>query len=332
MRRKAQVFGILAVFAAVVAFTGCAKKKSDDVKRIGILQLVEHDALNDARKGFIDGLKEDGYVDGKNIEIQYKNAQNDQSNCQTIASQFVGSRCDLVLAIATPAAQAMATETKDIPILATAVTDHQASKLVKDNKKPGTNVSGTSDMAPVKDQIGLIKKLVPKAEKVAFLYCSAEANSVLQVKQARSAAEAAGFQTMDATVSESSEIRQVVESLKGKADVIYVPTDNIISASMNTVTMVGNEDKIPVIVGEEALCTGGGLATYGINYYRLGKQTAKQAEEILEGRKEVSEMPVGYQNQYDLIINEDQVKKLGIQIPEELKDKAKFVKTKNKSK
>ncbi len=185
MRRKAQVFGILAVFAAVVAFTGCAKKKSDDVKRIGILQLVEHDALNDARKGFIDGLKEDGYVDGKNIEIQYKNAQNDQSNCQTIASQFVGSRCDLVLAIATPAAQAMATETKDIPILATAVTDHQASKLVKDNKKPGTNVSGTSDMAPVKDQIGLIKKLVPKAEKVAFLYCSAEANSVLQPQRQR---------------------------------------------------------------------------------------------------------------------------------------------------
>lgn len=332
MRRKAQVFGILAVFAAVVAFTGCAKKKSDDVKRIGILQLVEHDALNDARKGFIDGLKEDGYVDGKNIEIQYKNAQNDQSNCQTIASQFVGSRCDLVLAIATPAAQAMATETKDIPILATAVTDHQASKLVKDNKKPGTNVSGTSDMAPVKDQIGLIKKLVPKAEKVAFLYCSAEANSVLQVKQARTAAEAAGFQTLDATVSESSEIRQVVESLKGKADVIYVPTDNIISASMNTVSMVANEDKIPVIVGEEALCTGGGLATYGINYYRLGKQTAKQAEEILEGRKEVSKMPVGYQNQYDLIINEDQVKKLGIQIPKELKEKAKFVKTQNKSK
>ncbi len=128
-------------------------------------------------------------------------------------------------------------------------------------------------------------------------------------------------------MSESSEIRQVVESLKGKADVIYVPTDNIISASMNTVSMVANEDKIPVIVGEEALCTGGGLATYGINYYRLGKQTAKQ-----EGRKEVSEMPVGYQNQYDLIINEDQVKKLGIQIPKELKEKAKFVKTQNKSK
>ena len=332
MRRKAQVFGILAVFAAVMVFTGCAKKKSDDTKRIGILQLVEHDALNDARKGFIDGLKEDGYVDGKNIEILYKNAQNDQSNCQTIASQFVGSRCDLVLAIATPAAQAMATENKEIPILATAVTDHQASKLVKDNKKPGTNVSGTSDMAPVKDQIGLIKKLVPKAKKVAFLYCSAEANSVLQIKQARKAAEAQGFQTMDATVSESSEIRQVVESLKGKADVIYVPTDNIISASMNTVTMVANEDKIPVIVGEEALCTGGGLATYGINYYRLGKQTAKQAEAILEGKKDISEMPVGYQDQFDLIINGDQVKKLGIHVPKDLKETAKFVKTQNKSK
>lgn len=193
-------------------------------------------------------------------------------------------------------------------------------------------MSGTSDMAPVKEQIGLIKKLVPEAKKAAFLYCSAEANSVLQVKQARLAAEAQGFETMDATVSESSEIRQVVESLKGRADVIYVPTDNIISASMNTVSMVANEAKIPVIVGEEALCTGGGLATYGINYYRLGKQTAKQAEEILEGRKKISELPVGYQDQYDLIINEDQVKKLGIRVPDELKKTAKFVKTQNKSK
>lgn len=240
-------------------------------------------------------------------------------------------KCDLVLAIATPAAQAMANESKDIPILVTAVTDPADAKLVKSNDKPGTNVSGTSDLTPVAKQMNLLKELVPNAKKVAMLYCSAESNSKFQVGLAKKEAKKLGLSTVDATVSESSEIRQVVESLKGKVDAIYSPTDNMIAAGINTVSMVANEAKIPLIVGEEGMCTGGGLATYGVNYYKLGQQTAKQAVKILEGKSEPKDMPIEYQENADLIINKDTAKALGIKIPDKLKKEAKMVTTQKKT-
>ena len=311
---------------------GCSSKKdSSDQKKIGVVQLVEHDALDASYKGFKDGLEKAGYKDGDKIKIEYKNAQNEQSNCQTIAKQFVTDKCDLVLAIATPAAQAMANESKDIPILVTAVTDPADAKLVKSNDKPGTNVSGTSDLTPVAKQMNLLKELVPNAKKVAMLYCSAESNSKFQVGLAKKEAKKLGLSTVDATVSESSEIRQVVESLKGKVDAIYSPTDNMIAAGINTVSMVANEAKIPLIVGEEGMCTGGGLATYGVNYYKLGQQTAKQAVKILEGKSEPKDMPIEYQENADLIINKDTAKALGIKIPDKLKKEAKMVTTQKKT-
>ena len=218
-----------------------------------------------------------------------------------------------------------------IPILVTAVTDPADAKLVKSNKKPGTNVSGTSDLTPVAKQMNLLKELIPNAKKVAMLYCSAEANSKFQVGLAKKEAKKLGLTTVDATVSESSEIRQVVESLKGKVDAIYSPTDNMIAAGINTVSMVANEAKIPFIVAEEGMCTGGGLATYGVNYYKLGQQTAKQAVKILEGKAEPKDMPIEYQENADLIINKDTVKTLGIKIPEKLKKEAKMVTTQKKT-
>ena len=302
--KKVMATGLVAALA-LSTMVGCSSKKdSSDQKKIGVVQLVEHDALDASYKGFKDGLEKAGYKDGDKIKIEYKNAQNEQSNCQTIAKQFVTDKCDLVLAIATPAAQAMANESKDIPILVTAVTDPADAKLVK---------------------------LIPNAKKVAMLYCSAEANSKFQVGLAKKEAKKLGLTTIDATVSESSEIRQVVESLKGKVDAIYSPTDNMIAAGINTVSMVANEAKIPFIVAEEGMCTGGGLATYGVNYYKLGQQTAKQAVKILEGKAEPKDMPIEYQENADLIINKDTVKTLGIKIPEKLKKEAKMVTTQKKT-
>lgn len=227
--KKVMATGLVAALA-LSTMVGCSSKKdSSGQKKIGVVQLVEHDALDASYKGFKDGLEKAGYKDGDKIKIEYKNAQNEQSNCQTIAKQFVTDKCDLVLAIATPARQAMANESKDIPILVTAVTDPADAKLVKSNEKPGTNVSGTSDLTPVAKQMNLLKELIPNAKKVAMLYCSAEANSKFQVGLAKKEAKKLGLTTVDATVSESSEIRQVVESLKGKVDAIYSPTDNMIA-------------------------------------------------------------------------------------------------------
>jgi len=290
--------------------------------KIGVVQLVEHPALDAAYKGFIDGLAKDGYVDGKNIKISYENAQGEQANCQTIASKLVNDKSDLILAIATPAAQAVANTTKDIPILVTAVTDPADAKLVASNTAPGGNVSGTSDLTPVDEQMKLLKQILPNAKKVAMLYCSSEANSKFQVEIAKKSAAALGLETVDATVSNSNEIQQVVQSLVGKVQAIYAPTDNMIAAGMATVSMVATPAKLPIIVGESGMIKNGGLATYGINYYNLGLLTAEQAVKIMKDGAKPATMPIEYSKNCDLTLNKDAAAKLGITFPQELLDKA----------
>lgn len=293
--------------------------------KIGIVQLVEHDALDAAYKGFVDGLKEAGYEDGKNLAIDYQNAQGEQANCNTIAQKFVNDKDDLILAIATPAAQAVANATQDIPILVTAVTDPADAKLVASNEAPGANVSGTSDLNPIKEQMGLLKQLVPDVKTVGMLYCSSEANSKYQVDLARAELESMGIAALDFTVSNSNEIQQVVESMVGKVEAVYAPTDNMIAAGMATVTMVANPAKLPVIVAEPGMVENGGLATYGLSYYNLGKQTAAMAVKILTGESKPADMPIEYLTETELVINQKTAEELGIAIPEDLKAEAQMI-------
>lgn len=292
--------------------------KTDKVLKIGVCQLVQHEALDASYEGFVEGLKEAGYVNGENIEIDYQNAQGDQSNCSTIASKLVNDKSDLLLAIATPAAQACANATEEIPILVTAVTDPAASGLVESNEAPGANITGTSDLTPVKEQIDLLKQLLPDAKKIAILYCSSETNSKIQADMAKEAAEALGFETQDATVSNSNEIQQVVQNLVGKVDAIYAPTDNMIAAGMQTVSMIANPAGIPVICGEAGMVNNGGLATKGINYFNLGKQTGAQAAKILSGEATPATMPVEYLEDVDTLINKAAAEELGLEIPADL--------------
>lgn len=293
---------------------------SDKVYKIGVCQLVQHDALDAAYNGFIDGLKEAGFEDGKNLKIDYQNAQGEQANCATIASKLVNDQDDLILAIATPAAQACANATSDIPIVVTAVTDPAESGLVESNEAPGKNVTGTSDLNPIDEQMDLLVKLVPDAKKVAVLYNSSETNSKIQADMAKTAGEALGLEVTDATVSNSNEIQQVVQSLVGKVDAIYAPTDNMIAAGMATVAMVANENKLPVICGESGMVEAGGLATYGIDYYELGKLSGAQAAKILNGEATPAEMAIEYldASKLQMSINEDVAKQLGIEIPADL--------------
>lgn len=322
-KSKITVFVIIIAMLAGVSLSGCGKKdtaKSGEPFRIGVDQLVEHDALNAAYKGFVDALAEAGYVDGDKIKIDYQNAQGDQANANTIAQKLVNDNNDLILAIATPAAQAVANATKDIPILVTAVTDPAASGLVASNEAPQGNVTGTSDLNPVKEQIDLLKKLVPDARKIAILYCSSEVNSKIQADMAIEAATALGIESEEATISNTNEIQQVVESLIGKVDAIYAPTDNVIAKAMPTVAQVANANGLPVICGEENMVEKGGLATYGIDYYELGKLTGKQAVKIIEGTATPAEMPIEYlsKDQYKLVVNEEVAVQLGIEIPADL--------------
>ena len=308
--------------SAAAAQSQAASAAEQKKFKIGVVQLVEHPALDAAYKGFVDGLAQAGYVDGKNITLDYENAQGEQANCQTIANKLVNDKSDLILAIATPAAQAVANTTKDIPILVTAVTDPADAKLVASNTAPGGNVSGTSDLTPVDQQMKLLKQLIPTAKKVALLYCSSESNSKFQVEIAKKSAAALGIETIEATVSNSNEIQQVVQSLVGKVDAIYTPTDNMIAAGMATVSMVAQPAKLPVIVGESGMVKNGGLATYGINYYNLGLLTAKQAVKILKDGAKPATMPIEYSTNCDLTLNKEIAAKIGVTIPQELLDKA----------
>lgn len=301
--------------------TAAADSKSAADIKIGVLQLVQHDALGAANKGFVDGLAEAGYKDGENITIDQQNAQGDQSNCSTIAQKFVDEKKDLILAIGTPAAQAVASKTESIPTLITAVTDPADSGLVESNKKPGLNITGTSDLTPCKEQIDLLKEILPDVKTVGMLYCSSESNSKFQVKIAEKACKDLGIKYIEKTVSNSNEIKQVTESMIGKVDAIYAPTDNMIAAGMANVASVANANKIPIICGEGGMVDKGGLATIGIDYYELGKQTAAMAVKILKGEEKPENMPIEYLEKTNLKINEDAAKECGITIPKSVLDR-----------
>ena len=295
-------------------------KKTSQIK-IGVLQLIEHNALDSAYKGFVDGLKEAGYEDGKNIIIDYQNAQGEQANCITIGQKFINDKSDLILAIATPAAQAIANMTKDIPILITAVTDPADSKLVADNNAPGGNVTGTSDLTPVEAQIELLKEIIPNVKTVGLLYCLSEQNSVFQINIAKKKLDAMGIKYIDIAISNLNEIQQVIQNIIGKVEAIYTPTDNMIANGMATVALMTEPAKLPVICGEGGMTMLGGTATYGINYYELGKLTSTQAVSILKGDKKTSEMPIEYLQKFDLVVNTNMIESIGLTIPESLYNK-----------
>ncbi|MDW2796473.1 ABC transporter substrate-binding protein [Clostridium boliviensis] len=292
--------------------TTAAKTADGKQYKIGVLQLVQHTALDASNKGFIQALDDAGL----NYTVDQQNASGDQPTCQTIASKLVNDGDDLILAIATPAAQAVAGATSEIPVLVTAVTDPAASDLVESNDMPGGNISGTSDLTPVKEQISLLKKILPDAKTVGILYCTAESNSEIQAKMAKEAIEAAGMTAVDYTVSSSNEIQTVVTSMVGKVDAIYAPTDNTIAAGMATVAMIANENKLPTICGEDGMVKAGGLATYGIDYYELGYLTGLQAVKILTEDADVSQMPIEYLplEKCKLSVNEETAKALGIDL------------------
>lgn len=319
----------LMVMLLTVGLTGCGgsseapKNQAAEQVKLGIVQIVEHPALDAARNGFLDLMKENGY-DDKKVVVDYQNAQGDQGNLQTIARKFVQDKSSLILAIATPSAMTMANETKDIPILITAVTDPVSAKLVKSMEKPETNVTGTTDMNPVKDQLQLIKDLVPTAKKIGVIFNSSEINSQVQVDVAEKAAPELGLELVKVTVTVSSEVMQAAQSLVGKVDAIYLPTDNMVISSMAAVLKVAEENKIPVISGESNSVENGALATVGIDYYQLGRTTAEMAIRILNGEKP-QEMAIQGQPGTDIVINLKAAERMGVTVSEDMKKKAKKI-------
>lgn len=303
------------------AETTGSEPASDKQIKIGISQIVEHPALDAAKKGFVDYLNENGYKEGEQVTYDFQSAQGDMNTATSIAQKFAGDKVDMILAIATPTAQAAAQASKDIPILFTAVTDPVVAKIVSSMDNPGRNVTGTSDMNPIKEQLKLVKEVNPDAKKVGVIYNSGEANSVVQIELAKAIAPELGLELVERAVTNSSEVKQAAESISG-IDAFYVPTDNTVVSALDTVLMVAENMKIPVIAGEGESVKNGALVTYGIDYYELGRQTGEMAVKVLKGEAKPAEMPVETQKNLQLFVNKKAAERFGVTIPQKMLDEA----------
>lgn len=314
----------LIVSAAIAAgLTGCGEDKAATPKdatimNIGIVQLVEHDALDAANRGIIDGMAKRGFKDGVTVKFDKQNAQADQSNLHNIATRFVSNKDKLIFAIATPAAQSVASVTKEIPIVATAVTNFEVARLVKSNKAPGGNVTGVSDINPVADQLALLLKLTPGAKAVGTIYNSSEINSAYQIELLREAAKAHKVDVVEATVSNVNDIQQAIASIKDKVQALYIPTDNVMASAIPALLKVTNPAKLPVVAGESGMVRAGALASIGVDYYTLGVMTGNMGADILEGKAQPATMPIQIQQATKVLINMKAAKEIGLDVPAEL--------------
>ena len=317
--------------AIVGGLTGCGKEEAASqggktLIPIGIVQLVEHEALDAANRGIVDALAERGYKEGVNVTIDRQNAQADQSNLQNIAARFVSNDSKILFAIATPAAQTLAAATKTTPIVATAVTNFEVAKLVASNEKPGGNVTGVSDINPVAEQFQLLMKFAPDAKAIGTIFNSSEINSTYQIELLKKAASAAGVEVVEASVSSVNDIQQAVASLKGKVGGIYLPTDNIIASAVPVLMKSVFEAGIPTVAGEGGMVRAGVLASIAVDYYTLGKMTGAMGADILDGKKKPADMPIQSQKAEKVLVNLKKAETIGIKIPEDILKTAETVK------
>ena len=306
------VVGILLL--SLISLHQLKADKKKDVFRIGISQFITHQSLDATREGFVDELAKQGYIEGKNIEIDLQNAQGEQRNLKTISQQLAESS-DVVLAIATPSAQSLANTTQTTPVIFSAVTDPVSAKLVESREHPGGNVTGTSDQSSdaISTQINLIKKVLPKAKTIGILYTQSEPNSVVQKDEAKRLLEEKGFTVVEKTILDSNNVKAAAESLMAEVDMVFVPTDNIISSTMETVKQVSIKHKVPVFGGSTEMVAVGGLYNYGTNYEELGRQTARMLVRVLKGEKPEN-IAVELPEKLELHTNQEMADALGIDI------------------
>ena len=306
------VVGIL--LTSLISLHQLKADKKKDVFRIGISQFITHQSLDATREGFVDELAKQGYVEGKNIEIDLQNAQGEQRNLKTISQQLAESS-DVVLAIATPSAQSLTNTTQTTPVIFSAVTDPVSAKLVESREHPGGNVTGTSDQSSdaISTQINLIKKVLPKAKTIGILYTQSEPNSVVQKDEAKRLLEEKGFTVVEKTILDSNNVKAAAESLMAEVDMVFVPTDNIISSTMETVKQVSIKHKVPVFGGSTEMVAVGGLYNYGTNYEELGRQTARMLIRVLKGENPEN-IAVELPEKLELHTNQEMADALGIDI------------------
>lgn len=324
MKNKALIGTLITLVILVAGSMIYDQTKSDssknDVVKIGILQYVTHDALDEIERGIEDGLADAGY-DKANAKITVLNAEGDQSKIQTMSKQLVHAKNDVVIGIATPAAQGLASATKDIPVVMGAISDPVGAKLVKNLKKPEGNVTGVSNKVPIKQTVEMIQEITPNAKTIGVLYASSEDNSVSQVADFKKYAKAAGINVIEYAVPSTNEIKTTMSVMTGKVDAVFVPQDNTIASAFSTVVNSANAAKIPVYSCVDTMVEQGSIASVAQSQYDLGVETAKIAIKLLAGKK-VSDVPVNIVNTGTPTLNLKEAQELGITIPDSMLSKA----------
>ena len=300
-----------------------ASTQTETVK-VGVLQLLSHPALDAIYKGLQDELKNEGYEVGKNLEIDLQNAQGDQSNLASMSEKLVSGGNNILVGITTPATLALANNTKETPIIMGGITYPVEAGLIASESKPGNNITGVSDRTPIKQQLEIMKQVLPNMKKVGILYTSSEDNSVKQAEEAEKAAKELGLEVKVSTIANTNDIQQVTESLASQVDAIFVPIDNTIASAMATVVQVTDAVKIPVFPSADTMVADGGVLGVGVDQYQIGVETAKVVAKVLKGA-DTKDMPIVLANEGVIYLNEAKAKQLGIEIPKEIKDKAKVV-------
>ena len=305
---------VLGIGLASLALAACGNEEAatdtnthEETVSVGILQFMEHNSLQAARDGFVEELEASNIT----VEFEDMNAQGDQSNLQSMSEQLTSNN-DMILAIATPAAQSLATVEQEKPILFTAVTDPGDAGLVESNEAPGMNLTGTSDMVPIEEQIALLLSIVGDAETIGIAYNSSEPNSKIQADLAVTELEAQGVEAIVQTVTTTNDVQTTLTSLAQVVDGIYLPTDNTMASTMAIIGEIAVEYQLPVVAGAGAMVEDGGLATYGINYTDLGRQTARLALRILQDGENPADISIETSDNLELIINEEMAEALGI--------------------
>ena len=314
--KKLISLALAAVMALSLVACGSGNKDKDTgdkTYKVGVVQLVQHEALDAATKGFTDALKE---ALGDKVEVVEKNASGDSNTCGTIVNGFIADNVDLIMANATPALQAAASATSTIPILGTSVTDYATALEIADwTGTVGGNISGTSDLAPLDKQAAMLQELFPNAKKVGMLFCSSEPNSKYQVDEVTKLLSAAGITCTEYTFTDSNDVSSVTQKACDDSDVLYIPTDNTAASNTEAIANVVLAAGTPVIAGEAGICKGCGVATLSIDYYELGKITGQMAAKILTGEADISTMPVEFAPTATKQANMANCEKLGITVP-----------------
>ena len=327
MKNKNLLATIIALTVMVVVALFLTQKEqnnstnSTEKVKIGVLQFVTHDSLDEIYKGIKAGLEEGGYTTTENLSIDFMNAEGDQSQVQTMSKKLVDNGNELLIGIATPAAQGLANATTELPIIMGAVTDPVGANLVTDLKNPGGNITGVSDQTPVADTVSLIKEITPDAKTIGVLYSSNEDNSKIQVAEFKAAAEEAGYTVLEYAVASSNELASTVEVASSKVDALFTPVDNTVASAFSTVVSVANKNKTPIFTSVEDMVEDGGIASVTLSQYDLGVATGKMTAKILDGANP-ADTPVQIFNEGTVVVNQKVAKELGITLSDDVINQA----------